>query len=731
MKLLFRLFVALFPLFGICSEITGGVNILLPIDAIPAEHTAAVELQKGLKRIFGREFPILRGESPAPAIRIGQSPETARLLGNLDFSTLRPDEIILKTVGGNLILTGERPRGSLYAVFELLEKEYGVRFWTAQAEFWPKRKKFTLPQIDYRYAPVFQSREIFYDFLHQDPVFAVKMRNNGHRPHIADSWGGNVELLGWCHTFEKLIPPATYFAAHPEWFAEHEGKRDPDTQLCLTNKAMRRQLCAAVLEELKKKPKSRIISVSQNDNKSFCTCSACTAFVRKNGNQSDLLIDAVNEVAEAVARDFPGVKVETLAYTYTRQAPESVRPRPNVIVRLCSIECDFSAPLDSQFNAAFADDVRAWGKQASELYIWNYVTNFEKFYLPHPNWKNLAPDLRFFAANGATAVFEQGSAGPRAIADFAELRAWLICKLLWNPAQDVEQLTREFVNGYYGAAAPEILNYLEIMSAALKPGSQLSCYNKSAYWLDDRQLQKLHSIMEAAQAKVAASPELLKRVKEAAVSINLTLLERDTLWPASRSAELLEILEQQLATAKAAGTSKFAEHLPLSGYDVLRNRFLIKHTSPVGKAPEVAGNRPWREVYAVNAFRSGDGRWNFVEKDAAARKGRALRMPNTHKQWASQVRDLPLGNYDVYIEIRCESAQPAGKAAKVGIYNSATRQMTEVEIPAREIAGKTYKTVKIGSAELTPHSSLFCSPVINPAVKNIWIARYILVQKEN
>ena len=732
MKLNILLPIILAFLFHLPAVTAGDWKILIPEDAISAEATAATELQAGLKKIFGVEFPIQKGEAPAPAIRIGQSPETARLLGNLDFRALKPDEIILKTVGKNLILTGDRPRGSLYAVYELLEREYGVRFWTAEVETWPTLKTFSLPQVDYQYAPPFFYREAFYDLILKSPVFAVKMRNNGHHDNIPAAWGGHLELPGWCHTFEQFVPAKKFFASHPEWFAEQNGKRIPYGQLCLTNPEVRKQLTDSVLAEMRKHPDARIVSVSQNDNQLFCRCKSCEAFVKKYGNQSDLLIDTVNHVADAVAKEFPQVQVETLAYNYTRGVPQTVHPRNNVIVRLCSIECDYSAPLDSPANNAFATEVREWSHVAKELYIWNYVTNFTKFYLPHPNRKNLAPDLRFFAANGVRSVFEQGSVGPGSIADFADLRAYLTSKLLWDPSLDAEKVSREFVNGYYGPAAADIWRYLEQLDSSISPGSKLSCYNNTVFWLDGSRLLELWSIMEEARRKAADSPKFLRRVEEAAVSINLTLLEYPEIWrnaPQLAGVSWRKLMERQLEVAERAGVKKFTEHAAVSGYDTLRTRIMIKHAVSSGTKPAVAGDRPWIGIPAVGQFRSSENHWSFVEKDAEAENGTALRMPNTHNQWASQARDLPDGTYDVYIEIRCDGDHPAGNAATAGIYNSNTGKVIPFEIPSGEIAGKTYRTVKVGSTELSTYSSLFCAPVINSTVKNIWISRYILVKK--
>jgi hypothetical protein len=66
------------------------------------------------------------------------------------------------------------------------------------------------------------------------------------------------------------------------------------------------------------------------------------------------------------------VAIDTLAYEYTRQPPRHVQPRPNVIIRLCSIECDSAHPLPAPSNRKFADDIRGWSKICQRLYIWDY-----------------------------------------------------------------------------------------------------------------------------------------------------------------------------------------------------------------------------------------------------------------------------------------------------------------------------------------------------------------------
>jgi hypothetical protein len=97
-----------------------------------------------------------------------------------------------------------------------------------------------------------------------------------------------------------------------------------------------------------------------------------------------------------------------------------------VLVRLCSIECDFAHPLESDSNRSFGDDLRGWSAIAPNLFIWNYVTSFANYLIPQPNMDSLGQDLKFFVDNHVIGVFEQGDAYNKLAGDFLPLRTWLL-----------------------------------------------------------------------------------------------------------------------------------------------------------------------------------------------------------------------------------------------------------------------------------------------------------------
>jgi hypothetical protein len=244
-------------------------------------------------------------------------------------------------------------------------------------------------------------------------------------------------------------------------------------------------------------------------------------------------------VAEEIEKEFPLVFVETFAYQYTRKAPSKVRPRANVLIRLCSIECSFLQPLEgSQENAPFAGDLAAWGRIASgNLFGWDYVTSFSSYMLPHPNLRVLGPNIRTFVKAGATGLFAQGDALCSA-GDFVRLRHWVLSHLLWNPGLDEGRLIDTFLAGYYGEkTGPALKRYLDfIHDRAERSGVYLGCYQKNVtQWLDAEGIFEAARLMaaalETARAEEAADPVgrkgLSDKVLRAKLAIDHVLLIND------------------------------------------------------------------------------------------------------------------------------------------------------------------------------------------------------------
>ncbi len=431
----------------------------------------------------------------------------------------------MRTAGHRLLLAGGRPRGSLYAVSRFLQDSCGARWWTPSAARFPKQTNFSIPKLDVRAQPAFEYREPFWRDAF-DPDWSWRNCCNGESSQIPPEKGGRIVYKGFVHTAYPLAPPAEYFSAHPDWYAMVKGERSTNyAQLCLTNPKLRDFVAERVKQWLRESPDAGIVSVSQNDWQGWCECPACAALDAAEGSHSATMLAFVNYIAEKIEPEFPRVAVDTLAYQYTRHAPATLRPRPNVIVRLCSIECNFHDPLDDPSNAKFMTDLRAWASRADRLYVWDYVTDFSHYTQPHPNWFSLGPNLRLFQANHVRGVFEEGGTQSYGL-EMSELRAWVLAQLLWNPRQDDRALIREFLEGYYGPAATPIARYMTEMDRAAN-GWNLTCYSPTdAPFLRFKPLAAAEEDWRQAERAVANNPEYLTRVRLGHLAVRYVWLAR-------------------------------------------------------------------------------------------------------------------------------------------------------------------------------------------------------------
>ena len=84
------------------------------------------------------------------------------------------------------------------------------------------------------------------------------------------------------HAWHRIMSPDVYGKAHPEWFAEIDGKRYPKHyaekrggQVCTSNPQVVEHFANAAIEYFNKTPGSHMFSISANDGRKFCTCREC------------------------------------------------------------------------------------------------------------------------------------------------------------------------------------------------------------------------------------------------------------------------------------------------------------------------------------------------------------------------------------------------------------------------------------------------------------------------
>ncbi len=743
--------------------LTKGTAIVLAGDAIPAEKTAAQELKKYLHQITGRNFPIQEESTVAsntPQILVGNGKRARQLAPSVQWDALERDTIVLKTSGDTLILAGQRPRGSLYAVYQFLKGVAGCRWWTPTEHFIPHNPQLRVPVLDIVYTPPFYYRQMHVIGFswNKDAAYQTLSRQNGqHQVQDAD-WGGHYSMLGFVHTFFQLIPPAQYFAAHPEWFSDAKNQNRPSTvqsampngtnsQLCLTNAAVRQELIKNALDLIAKKPEAGIISISESDNENYCRCPQCLAFYEREGSWSGPLLDLVNQVAAAIHEQYPDFIVETLAYHGSEKPPKTVRPAQNVMIRLAPLGADFGHPINSQWNAGVRDNLLAWQKIAPQLFVWTYATNFHYYALPHPNWDSFADDLRFFAANNVKGVYVEGDNLSKGVGDFVQLRAWLTGKLLWNPQLDEKKLRHEFLTNYYGAAAPYLEQYLQLVQSSFNSKNyKLNSFNDDFSFMTLDVMNQATQLFEQAQRTVQNDAQLATRVRREKLSLDLAWLKfykalqkeaqtQNAPWhgptdPQAALAEFEQTFKQLGGGAVSLGGETLEAILPRLNAGVAADAPLPPQAR--GKAPLDFIDLP------SGALKPGRNVARLVE-DVQASHRQAMELDGNSSTWAASTY---LENYGLILKgsrwrayaVLRFAFQPGtdktGKLLAIGAHDRTHgKYVAQKAITPDDVTGDGYRVYEMGNFVPDGNTQLYIATLNNPTIEKIYLDRILLIRE--
>lgn len=441
--------------------------IVVPDQPTTQEQKASGDLAEWLREMTEAEFTIVGDSAPRRPreICVGATNRLAEA-GLADLTAGLGDEgYAIEVAGERLFLVGGRLRGPIYATYALLEEDLGLRWYTPTATHVPRRPTVVFAPRARRSLPALVIRDPFYKAAF-DGTWSLRNRTNAPDAPVPEEWGGHVTYALFVHTFNTLVPPGEHFESHPEYYMlDAKGNRSPQ-QLCTTHPEVIRIATESALRILRERPTARVISVSKNDGGGTCLCDRCRALDEAEGTNAAALLYMVNRVAEAIEDEFPEVTVSTLAYLETIKPPKTVQPRRNVAIRLCTDNCMWAHPFTPvRESEAFREAIEGWAAICKQIHIWDYCVNFSHYTAPMPNLDVIADNIRYFVANNAKGVMEQG-AYQSVGAERDALRSWVLAKLMWDPSRDLRALEEDFIRGYFGPAALPLLEYNRLLRQA-------------------------------------------------------------------------------------------------------------------------------------------------------------------------------------------------------------------------------------------------------------------------
>ena len=272
-----------------------------------------------------------------------------------------------------------------------------------------------------------------------------------------DSWGI------WGHNLRKVLGDNV-----DKVYATIHGKTD-DSQLCFSSPEMYRQIEEYIVNNFGEKGNSRFV-IAPDDNPYACTCASCTAM----GNTEKNATPAVTELILRLAQRFPKHTFFTTSYLSTQQATEKPLPaNAGVMVSAIDFPLRRIDGKDTQ-EKKFAQQLENWKKVTKNIYIWDYINNFDDYLTPFPILKIAQQRLRFFKENGASGIFFNGSGYN--YSSFDEMRTFVLSALLINPEQSVDDLVKSYFNQEYPVSKKWLYDYYIGLENSTQSGKKLGLY---------------------------------------------------------------------------------------------------------------------------------------------------------------------------------------------------------------------------------------------------------------
>ena len=449
------------------ADFTASGKIVISLSANETEKFASSKLCEKLNLIFGGYSIASSNTAESGDIIIGNNTYI-----NFDFSSKKLGSFYIKSVDNKIIINGNGTDGLINGVYEFLDRFCNYEVYEKDIIRYTDAEKLVINEkADVEYEPFFEYRKVDTASSYNNEYAHANSLNSNIK--FPDSQGGMVEYISqFAHTLTTQFCSADkYFNEHPEYFALHDGKRTPD-QICPSNEDTVKLITDEVLQLLKERhdptQNLQIVSLTQNDNGSNCTCEKCKALDEANGSNIGSMLTMVNKVAQKVKQaGYDNVAVDTFAYQWTRTVPTKIKPLDNVIIRLCSIECCFAHPINytkCKQNKLFMDDLKGWGKICDRVYIWDYVNNYSETFLPFPNFNVLQENIKTFYENGAKGLYEEGNYYMNECnGEFYELRSYLLSKLMENPFRtDYSELMNNYLEAVYGPGGKYLREYIDL-----------------------------------------------------------------------------------------------------------------------------------------------------------------------------------------------------------------------------------------------------------------------------
>lgn len=502
--------------FNLAIDSVPKIAVIYPVQ-ISAEVLEAIkDMQSILSEIIGAkiDFQPDNIDDSGYEISLGKTNRLTKNAKNF-FKDIENDGYGIFYELDKMFIYSDTDSGIINAIYGFLEDSLGCMWLTADESYLPPLPTINLERHNEIYNPDIIWRSVYgYEqmnskqWVNRLKLNGVDVTPDGREKH--KGWGT------WCHTMFNFLSPDEYFDEHPEYFSEVDGVR-VKKQLCLTNENVYQIVKNNMAAKINANPEYKYWDFSIMDVYGGCECANCAELDKAEGSGMGSLLPFVNRLAT----EFPSKIISTLAYFHTVEPPRNLKPLDNVIIKLCAMPGDQASPYSigkTNGSKNFKQQVHNWSAISNNLFIWDYTTNFNHLLLPFPNFAVQQPNTQFYMQNNVYGVFHQSSREYGG--EMAEMRAYIMAKLMWDSDVDVNSLMSKYLSVYYGSeVGKEIILIMQRMHDALyTSGRPLGLYDDPSWhnfgYLSETNVDYYFKQYEKAVKKSGGNNAVMKKLEK-------------------------------------------------------------------------------------------------------------------------------------------------------------------------------------------------------------------------
>ncbi len=466
-------------------------KVLLPADAKAYETEAAQLLVEYIEKATEAKMEIVYDDEEGISengkyLSVGDTKLMRQSGISISYDDFGDSGYKIVTKGNVIFISGSRSPlriGTLYAAQKFLYHTVNLRAYSQDEIKFNFNENVKMKDFNVTEIPEFDNRRISFKSVYTNGTASKWLQLSISKEDEIPDFSG--------HSVFTVLPPATYYAEHEDWYSHRDGlspaedeRFNRNAQLCFSNEEMTEEFIKQLTIYFQKYPDRNFAHIGIMDSTHACSCTNCTQIQLDYGtNNAGVQCMFANKVARGVTKNIQEIwpdrqlTFEIFAYNAYFSAPASENKATgkyephcpevvlddNIMVQFTPISQVLSESILDDINQPTYNNLQAWKSVCGQISTWCYGTNFSNLLITHKDWDVFIENALTFSQNGVERYYLQACFS-RYEQAWEELKLYVGSRLLWDINQDYEALAEEFIENYYGEAAGKVQEMWEVMT---------------------------------------------------------------------------------------------------------------------------------------------------------------------------------------------------------------------------------------------------------------------------